>query len=164
MKANRDLEKLFGELLPWVEKSYPGEGCGLVLETEEGLVFRQCENVIDKYHQVDPEAYPRTSKDFYMIDPREFLRAEREGHRVAVIVHSHPDVGDYFSESDVAAAVMPRESAQEPMEPLYPGTDYLVVSVREGKADGASLFGFEEESQNFELRARYDEKALNPPN
>ena len=152
---------LLSEVTQWLEAAYPAEGCGLILEDREGRwIFQGCENVIDKYHAVDPEAYPRTSREFYMIDPREFIGAEDRGERVAVIVHSHPDVGDYFSEADVSAALMPREEETEPLEPIYPGTDYLVVSVRQGGADGASLFRFDEKSQGFERAFRLSEERL----
>lgn len=166
MKDVRWSDALLAELVGWLEEAYPAEGCGLVLEDREGKwAFQRCENVIDKYHAVDPEAYPRTSREFYMIDPREFMKAEDRGQRVAAIVHSHPDVGDYFSADDAAAAVMPRESEEEPVEPIYPGTDYLVVSVRKGRADGASLFRFAEEAGAFRLAGRFDEarvvKAVN---
>ncbi len=154
--SERRFEELFGEMLPWLEEAYPAEGCGLVVEDEAGQWrFERCENVIDKYHELDPEEYPRTSREFYMIDPRKFMEVDRAGQRVAVIVHSHPDVGDYFSDDDVEAALMPRDSADEPVEPLYPGTDYLVVSVMEGKAESASLYRFE--GEGFERVERWED-------
>ena len=146
--------ELWSQILPWLQKAYPAEGCGLILKSDEGKTFfRRCDNVIDRYHAVDPEQYPRTSSDFYMIDPREFMAAEDRGDEVAVIVHSHPDAGDYFSEADVEAALMPRQSPKEPVEPLYPGADYLVVSVCKGEAQRASLYRFDAESGEF-LRIR----------
>ncbi len=148
-------EELLRQAVTWVEKAYPCEGCGLVLEADGDLRFVECENLADKYHAVDPETYPRTSRDFYLIDPREFMKADERGERVAVIVHSHPDVGDYFSDEDVAAATMPRMSKEEPLEPVYPGTDYLVVSVRGGRTDGASLFRFDEEVRGFAAVRRW---------
>lgn len=152
---------LLSEVKKWLEAAYPAEGCGLILEDQQGeWSFQRCENVIDKYHAVDPEMYPRTSTEFYMIDPREFMKAEDRGERVAVIVHSHPDVGDYFSEADESAALMPRDDESEPLEPIYPGTDYLVVSVRSGAADGASLFRFDEEERCFQRAYRLSEEDL----
>lgn len=148
-------------LVQWLEDAYPSEGCGLILENEQGRWrFHECENVADRYHKVDPVTFPRTSREFYMIDPREFMRAEDRGEKVAVIVHSHPDVGDYFSPEDIAAALMPRSSEEEKLEPIYPGTDYLVVSVRKAKADGASLFRFDDDNEKFVRVARLNEEEL----
>jgi len=153
--------EILSGLVTWLEDAYPSEGCGLILEDGEGSWrFLECENMADRYHKADPETFPRTSREFYMLDPREFMRAEDRGEKVAVIVHSHPDVGDYFSEEDIAAASMPRDSEDEEVEPLYPGTDYLVVSVRDGKADGASLFRFDEEGGEFRRVSRLDEAGL----
>ncbi len=158
---NRWDSALWAAIVPWLEEAYPAEGCGLILEDSRGRWnFRRCENVIDRYHKLDPEQYPRTSKDFYMIDPREFIAADERGEAVAVIVHSHPDAGDYFSDSDVEAALMPRQTPQEPVEPIYPGADYLVVSVRQGEAVAASLFRFDEESGKFERTRRFDADVL----
>ncbi|TXD39236.1 hypothetical protein FRC98_02210 [Lujinxingia vulgaris] len=152
---------LLNELTRWVSRAYPEEGCGLILQGEgDAWRFHGCENVADKYHRLDPEQYPRTARDFYMIDPMEFVRADERGEALAVIVHSHPDVGDYFSAEDIAAATFPRDSDDEPLEPIYPDTDYLVVSVRKGKADGATLFRFDEERGEFASVKRFTEQEL----
>ena len=59
---------------------------------------------MNELHEEDPEQYPRTARDGYMIDPREQMILERslkkEGKEIKVIYHSHPDVGAYFSEKD----------------------------------------------------------------
>jgi hypothetical protein len=44
---------------------------------------------------------------------------------------------------------MPRFDPEDPIEPAHPGVDYLVVSVREGKADHATLFRFDDATQTF---------------
>ncbi len=153
--------ELLAKMVQWLEDAYPCEGCGLVVETDgEGWEFRACDNVIDKYHELDPETYPRTSRDFYMIDPRAFMKAEDRGEDVVVIVHSHPDAGDYFSDADVEAALMPRPGAEDPVEPLYPGSDYLVVSIRDGKAQSASLYRFDEATREFEKVEGLDAQVL----
>lgn len=142
---------LLKNIVEWVEAAYPSEGCGLLLERPDGThEVLGCENLADKYHALDPEAFPRTSRDFYMLNPMEFVRAEERGDRVAAVFHSHPDVGDYFSAEDIAAALMPRDDESEPLQPAHPGTDYLVVSVRKGRADRATLFRFNDESETFE--------------
>jgi len=130
------------DAVQWVAKAYPEEGCGLILSGPDGYRFLATENLANRYHALDPETYPRTARTFYIINPIEFMRAEDRGERVAVVVHSHADVGDYFSDEDVAGALMPAFD-DDPAEPSHPGTDYLVVSVRESGPDRASLFAFD---------------------
>ncbi len=149
-----EVETLAEEMLPWLEEAYPAEGCGLVVSDGSGAEFWRCDNVIDRYHALDPETYPRDSSDFYMIDPRRFMEAEDRGKEVSIIVHSHPDTGDYFSDADVDAALMPEEDGQE-REPIYPSTAYLVVSVKEGEAAAASLFVHQPESGGFSAAASW---------
>ncbi len=145
------------DAVEWVARAYPDEGCGLILQGEGGYRFLECENLADKYHALDPETYPRTARTFYIIDPREFIRAEDRGERVAVVVHSHADVGDYFSDEDVAGALMPRFEPDDPMEPTHPDVDYLVVSVREDGPDRVSLFRFDaDDERGFPLVWQYD--------
>ncbi len=148
------LEAHLADILEWVEEAYPEEGCGLVLADGAGNTrWMKCENLANKYHELDPESYPRTAETFYIINPLEFVKADDRGEEVKVVVHSHADVGDYFSEEDVAAATMPSQPG-EPVEAAHPGVDYLVVSVREGAADFASLFRFEPGAGDFELKYR----------
>ncbi len=148
-------------LVRHLQDAYPKEGCGLVVVDEDGhRRFQACDNVIDKYHRLDPETYPRTSREFYMIDPREFLAVEKQGAQLEVIVHSHPDTGDYFSDDDVEAALMPRESSSDPVEPLVPGADYLVVSVCGGEAVSASLYRFQATTGSFERVEQIDGEKL----
>lgn len=137
------------QIVRWLEKAYPVEGCGLVLQKDGVYRVLECENLADKYHALDPQQFPRTARHFYIIDPLEFMRAEDRGERVALIFHSHADVGDYFSDEDVAAATLPRMSPDEPLEAAYPGVDYLVVSTREDGADHATLFRFDPDAGAF---------------
>jgi [CysO sulfur-carrier protein]-S-L-cysteine hydrolase len=139
------------DVTAWMEDAYPNEGCGLIVESDDGaLLWIPCENLADKYHDLDPVAYPRTSRTFYIVPPKEFLAAERRGETVRIIVHSHADVGDYFSAEDRAAALFPALGPEEPPEPLFPGVDYLVVSVRDGRADRGTVFRFDEQRRDFE--------------
>lgn len=142
-------DEILSQVVDWVEKAYPVEGCGLILEQDGEYRVLECENLADKYHEMDPDKFPRTAREFYVIDPMEFVRAEKRGERVAVIFHSHADVGDYFSDEDVDAATLPRDSDDDPLEPSHPGVDYLVVSTREEGADHATLFRFDAEKQDF---------------
>lgn len=133
------------QIVDRVEGAYPEEGCGLVVSRDGGddIEVRPCENLADRYHELDPDAYPWTAEEFYVIDPMEFVRAERQGESIEIVFHSHPDVGDYFSDADVDAATLPRDGDDEPLEQAHPGVRWLVVSVRDGTADRASLFEFD---------------------
>ncbi len=122
-------------------RSYPNEACGLVFEGPAGVRVEPIENVVDRYHAKDPERFPRTARTAYLMDPRQQLaaleRAEAAGERLAVVYHSHADVGAYFSEEDRAQAL----SAGG--EPLLPGVEYLVLSIRVAGCDAIKCFRFE---------------------
>jgi proteasome lid subunit RPN8/RPN11 len=115
------------------------EVCGFVLRGG-GLPdeARRCENRQDALHAEDPERFPRDSRTAYNLGPRDLLFLDKsltskDGRRVEVIYHSHVDVGAYFSDEDVRAALFDGE-------PLYP-VDYLVVDAKsDGTIGGAKLF------------------------
>jgi proteasome lid subunit RPN8/RPN11 len=103
-------------------------------------------NLANRYHQMDPETYPRTGRTYFLIDPlkfdRAFQAAKAGGRPVKVIFHSHLDVGAYFSETDAAAATMGGE------HPTY-DVLYLVTSVRQGAVDDHKLFRWDTASRSF---------------
>jgi proteasome lid subunit RPN8/RPN11 len=76
------------------------------------------------------------------MDPKALLSAMQEGELWA-IVHSHPDVGTYFSKEDKDMALGGGE------EPLWPGVRYLVVSVRAGRVDGARIYAWDSSRGDF---------------
>ncbi len=127
-------------LLLHLESAYPNEGCGLVLLKDGAKRYRPMANAYDRYHARDPERFPRTSRTAYFFDPKEQLlvyeECEAASERVICIVHSHADVGAYFSEED-------RRAAAPDGEPLHPGIDYLVVAVDQGKSTAAKLIRFQ---------------------
>jgi [CysO sulfur-carrier protein]-S-L-cysteine hydrolase len=125
-------------VLRHVESTYPSEGCGVILRGRSGaFTIRPMANAYDRYHAVDPEGFPRTSRTAYFFDPKEWLavsqQAEGAGDQVACIFHSHTDVGAYFSAED-------RAMAAPDGEPLHPGVSYLVVAVDAGRATAARLY------------------------
>jgi proteasome lid subunit RPN8/RPN11 len=81
------------------------------------------------------------------MDPSELLgaleQADRAGGRLVAIMHSHPDVGAYFSREDREMALGGGS------EPLWPGVQYLVVSVRNGLVDDARLYTWEAARGDF---------------
>lgn len=89
---------------------YPSECCGFLLGPHDetallNQVLRE-ENEADKYHALDPETFPRTSKEYFKINElraaRTFEAQEKQGSPVKVIYHSHCDSGAHFSAEDAA--------------------------------------------------------------
>ncbi|HEY8206598.1 MAG TPA: Mov34/MPN/PAD-1 family protein, partial [Myxococcaceae bacterium] len=97
------------------------------------------ENAYDRYHLLEPQNFPRTSRTGYLFDPREQLAVYRDadarGEEVACIFHSHVDGGAHFSGED-------RAMAAPDGVPMAPGVSYLVVSVRQRRASAARLYRF----------------------
>jgi proteasome lid subunit RPN8/RPN11 len=100
------------------EADYPHEACGLmagVLDGDQSVVAR-----------LVPLTNQRTdsARNRYLIDPGEYLRAERElraaGMEILGVYHSHPDHPAMPSTTD-------REQA-------WPRWSYVIVSVAAGKA------------------------------
>ena len=125
--------------------AYTAECCGVISGVEgrngpELVAVHEMQNVYDRYHEVDPEAYPRTSRTAYLMDPRKqaaLMEALVEaGTPVRCIYHSHVDVGAYFSEEDQRMALL--DGA-----PLYQGVEYLVVDVQQGESVRAEAFAWD---------------------
>jgi [CysO sulfur-carrier protein]-S-L-cysteine hydrolase len=104
-------------------------------------------NLANRYHQMDPETYPRTGRTYFLVDPLKFEKAvaagKTNGRPVRVLYHSHLDVGAYFSETDAAAATMGGD------KPSYEGLFYLVTSVRKGTVDDHKLFDWDPTTKKF---------------
>lgn len=131
---------ILDDIYRYLETKHPEEGCGLVFEEADGArTFTPMPNLYDKYHSVDPVTFPRTNRTAYFMNPRELQRlqeaADQRKARLGWIVHSHCDVGSYFSAEDVAMA------APDGVQ-LYPGTHYLVVAVDLGRVTNAKLFAW----------------------
>ncbi|WP_222426137.1 Mov34/MPN/PAD-1 family protein [Burkholderia stabilis] len=114
------------------EQTYPKECCGFVHfdgQVHEGV------NIQDELHARSPEVYQRIANygyTFSVADTVLLNNSFRTDNPVAVIYHSHPDVGAYFSREDI-------DKALYDAQPIYP-VQYLVVDVKAGKAKGAKLF------------------------
>ena len=88
--------------------TYPKEACGLIsgpIDQEELLLkVHRISNVMDKYHALYPKQYPRTNRDGYMIDPKEYIKLEdrltQQGQKVKVVYHTHIGIGAFFSKID----------------------------------------------------------------
>jgi proteasome lid subunit RPN8/RPN11 len=115
--------------------AYPDEACGLFVgRTWDEARLVELENLQDRYHARDPERFPRTARTAYTMHPLRLNEAVDEGGGLLCIWHSHCDVGAYFSEEDVRVALGGAE------EPMWPGTDYLVLSCRAAGVDDLKLF------------------------
>ncbi len=119
---------------------YPSESCGFVRGPADDWrlldeVVREA-NEADKYHALDPETFPRTSRTYFKINElraaKAFDEGERTGRPIKVIYHSHCDAGDYFSAEDAATF------ASEGLL-MWPCA-FLVVSVVDGEVAGSRLW------------------------
>ena len=117
-----------GEDLPWIagdlvitrdaldaieahaREAYPSECCGFLAGPASDprrldAPTREV-NEADKYHRLDPERFPRTSRTYFKINElraaRGFEAAAAAGQPIKVIYHSHCDAGAYFSAEDAA--------------------------------------------------------------
>ena len=146
------------------ERDYPRESCGILIgpknQQEQVSGIYPCRNVQDEHHAQDPVSFPRDSRTAYFIDPRDLLRIQKEvrekAYEMRVIYHSHVDAGAYFSEEDQRIALSEGQ-------PAYPGVSYLVVSVKEGKAQEASLFTWDE-NQNLFSKLELGKRQEKPKN
>ena len=126
--------------------AYPDEACGLFVGRswdEARLV--ELENLQDRYHARDPERFPRTARTAYTMHPLRLNEAVDEGGGLVCIWHSHCDVGAYFSDEDVRVALGGGD------EPLWSGTDYLVVSCRAEGVDDLKMFRWNAAQSRFEV-------------
>ncbi len=130
MRATAYGPEIVARLVALCEADPAREVCGLVVRRGGALHVVPIPNVADRYHAADPERFPRTSRDSYLMDPKEQLRVHREldawGGEIVAVWHSHVEVGAYFSEKDRADAVV--DGVQ-----LVPGAEYLVLGVRGGR-------------------------------
>jgi proteasome lid subunit RPN8/RPN11 len=143
---------IFDKMVSHSEESYPEESCGLLFSCDKSaaLEWIPMENIQNKMHARDPDAYPRDARTAYLFDSMKFEKICKEmderGLTLKSIYHSHPDHDSYFSDKD-------REDAAPPgWGPLFPGAVYLVFSIREQKlADTKAYIWSDEEEVYVEL-------------
>jgi len=136
------------EIRRHAEADYPSECCGVVLvRGGDERVLVRLRNVQDALHRSDPVRHPRDSSTAYAVDGQEWWRQvckrEDEGYHVAVIYHSHIDVGAYFSATDTQNALLGGD------QPGYPDATWVVVSVVKGRADAAAAFRWSAAERSF---------------
>lgn len=133
-------ERVLGHVTAW----FPKEACGLLVVGSDGPDAVLADNLLDREHERDPERFPRTGEDGYLLDARLVeIEAPRRGLEVVAIFHSHVRVGAYFSDEDRAQALAPWG------DPLYPGVDYVVFDARDDGVHGYRTFTWSEEQGDF---------------
>jgi adenylyltransferase/sulfurtransferase len=126
--CNESLQQIYSHAC----SAYPEECCGFVYA--DGSVYLGT-NIQNELNRRNPELYQRSAVNGYTFSVADTLTMNKsflDNNPVAIIYHSHPDVGAYFSREDEDKALFMGE-------PIHP-VSYLVVDVREGKARGAKLF------------------------
>ncbi len=98
---------IVSELYAHCAAAWPDEACAVLAGPEGGATATRaylCTNIQNRLHQEDPVAHPRDARTAYLIDPADLFRITREVRDEALemvaIVHSHADVGAYFSAED----------------------------------------------------------------
>jgi proteasome lid subunit RPN8/RPN11 len=123
-------DRLWGPLADHLERAWPREGCGLLLQHPDGaLALQPCQNI-------------STEPDQYEIDPLELLRALRRGAAPRAIFHAHCDRPPLLSELDLRRALTLGR-------PTWPDCDHLVASVNQGRVRRAILWRFDPSSGHF---------------
>ncbi len=122
------------ELVRHLSAALPDEGCAVLLGRGDGVRLVPMENAQARHHARDPEAFPRTARIAFSLDPRAWLallrEADRTGERILAIAHSHPDGGSGFSAED-------RRWAAPDGRPLLPGVAHLVIAFQGSRPSSA---------------------------
>jgi len=127
-------------------RCWPGECCGVLTSDGAGaLRYTPITNIAGS--DAAQGTSSRTVNDGYVMDPKELMAALDEadgtGGGLAAVVHSHPEVGAYFSAEDRRAALGGGD------EPLWPGIGYVVLSCRGGTVDDAKLYVWDSVANDF---------------
>jgi [CysO sulfur-carrier protein]-S-L-cysteine hydrolase len=133
--------------------SYPAECCGLLFappDADAVTTFVPMTNLQDRLHAMDPESYPRTSRNGFQMHAlhaqREVDAAVARGERLLAFVHSHIDCDAYFSQEDIRMAAPPPEGT-----PLFPDVSHVVIACW---SDGVrEACAFQWDGRSFAARA-----------
>jgi proteasome lid subunit RPN8/RPN11 len=130
-------------------RTAPDEGCAIAVVGASGLRLVPAQNLADRLHAGDPEAFPRTARTAYALDTHVIVDEARRGYALVAIAHSHVEVGAYFSEEDRQGALTPDGTG-----PLWPGVFQLVVDIRGSAMRGWRLFAYDPGAADFVEVAR----------
>jgi proteasome lid subunit RPN8/RPN11 len=144
--------QLLTDIYAHARETYPDECCGFLIGPRDSGVIdeaRRCVNMQNRYHELDPERFPRTAREAYYLGGKDlrFLNESLSGARpVKIIYHSHPDVGAYFSAEDTRAAL--GREPDETAEPQYP-VDHIVIDAQADHIAGAKMFRWHATQRTF---------------
>ena len=139
--------EILNEIFAHAREADPEECCGLILGTDAVPYLRvlRCRNDMTRWHERDPETYPRDGTQGFYMNEQDYLRAEEEatghGERITCVYHSHVECGAYFSEMD-------QDFALQELFP-FPDAEHLVVAVMGGKVVEQALFRRESGAERF---------------
>lgn len=145
-----DYQPLLAEIASECVKRHPAEACGLVLSNGKGAIrFVAIQNIAGT--SMGSATSSRQASDGFVMEPKAMMQAiesaEAAGGALLAIVHSHPGAAAYFSSEDREMALGGGS------EPLWPGVDSVVVSVRLGPrgpfVDEARLYRWNAVSRDF---------------
>ena len=138
----------FDAIVAQAEREFPYECCGFIIGDESREEVRPIANIQNQKHAEDPARFTRDARTAFLMDPRQHLAVMNEidqrGLALRIVYHSHPDHGAYFSATDRAQAC-----SFDPSEPDYPGTFYLVMSIRGGSFERAAAFVWDAAVREF---------------
>ena len=138
----------FDEIVAQAEREFPFECCGFIIGDGAREEVRPISNIQNQKHAENPAAFPRDARTAFLMEPKQHLAVMREiddrGLALKIVYHSHPDHDAYFSATDRAQAC-----SFDPSEPDYPGTVYVVISVRAGKFARAGAFVWDAAAREF---------------
>jgi [CysO sulfur-carrier protein]-S-L-cysteine hydrolase len=136
------------QILAQAEREFPFECCGFIIGDDSSQEVRPITNIQNRKHGEDPASFVRDARTAFLMDPKEHLAVmkeiDRRKLRLLAVYHSHPDHDAYFSATDRAQAC-----SFDPSEPDYPGTAYIVLSVKGGKFARAAAFVWDDEHKDF---------------
>ena len=121
-------------LLRHLAAALPDEGCAVLVGREDQVRLVPMENAQGAHHARDPQAFRRSARTAFSLEPRAWLtvlrQADQAGERVLAIAHSHPEGPSSFSAED-------RRWAAPDGQPLLPGVAHLVVAFGGGRPRSA---------------------------
>ena len=126
--------KILSQIHKHLESAYPDEGAGLLLGSSHED-HRQVVSIIALANSRKGVARKRR----YLIEPKEFLKAEKEASRQGLeiigVFHSHPD--------------HPSEPSEMDREWALPWFSYLITSVESGKATQSRSWRLQDDRVKF---------------
>lgn len=132
--------ELLAQIRQQAEDAFPSECCGFLFgpADDAGLLDEVSaeQNEADKYHAMDPETFPRTSRTYFKINElrasRLMERGAESGRPLKVIYHSHCDADAYFSKEDT-------DTFSQGTQLMWPCA-FVVISVKNGLAEDTRVW------------------------